>query len=169
MTGPIEVCCGCGIALPVEEGPAHPYMRGSAACWRGYGELLAVQYSDPRRMRFHQVVVDSYAAQHPDGDDPRAVQSVAIHLMTLALFLDRDVDPALGTKLHGQMVARPVFHRLERPDGAAAGALNFQYVPLDGDAALSRARAYEWARAVWDSWGPSQDIVRGWLTVSGLG
>ena len=91
----------------MESGPAHPYMLGSAACWRGYGELLAAQYSDPGRMRFHQVVVDAFAAQHPGGDDPRAVQSVAIHLMTLALFLERDVDPALGTRLHGQMVSRP--------------------------------------------------------------
>src|SRR5688572_24525153 len=94
---PTEICPGCGVALPAETGPTHPYMLGSPACWRGFGELLAAQYSEPRRMGFHQVVVDAYAAQHPGGDDPRAVQSVAIHLMTLALFLERGVDPALGT------------------------------------------------------------------------
>lgn len=50
-------------------------MLGSAACWRGYGEFLAAQYLDPQWMRFHQIVVDAYAAQHPGDDDPRAVQS----------------------------------------------------------------------------------------------
>lgn len=156
------------MALPAEAGPAHPYMLGSAACWRGYGELLAAQYSDPERMRFHQLVVDAYAAQHPGDDDPRAIQSVAIHLMTLALFLDRGVDPALGTQLHMQMVTRPTFHRLHRPDEASEGTLTFQHVPLDGDVALARERAYEWARSVWDSWEPHQDVVRGWLAASGL-
>jgi Family of unknown function (DUF5946) len=163
-----EVCCGCGITLPVESGPTHPYMLGSVACWRGYGELLAAQYSDPERMRFHQVVVDAYAVQHPDGDDPRAVQSVAIHLMTLALFLERGVDPALGTRLHGQMLARPVFHRLERPGEASAGGLTFRYVPLEGDAIGARERAYEWARQAWASWGPCQEVVWRWITASGL-
>jgi hypothetical protein len=165
---PIEICPGCGVALPAHEGPTHPYMLGSAACWRGYGALLAAQYSDPQRMRFHQVIVDAYAVQHPGGDDPRAVQSVAIHLMTLALFVDRGVDPALGTQLHKQMVARPAFHRLQRPDTAAEGALTFQHVPLDGNVAVARERAYEWAASVWATWEPHRDVVRSWLATSGL-
>ncbi len=143
-------------------------MLSSAACWRGYGELLAAQYSDPQRMQFHQVIVDAYAAQHPGDDDPRAVQSAAIHLMTLALFLDRGVDPALGTQLHKQMVTRPAFHRLQRPDEASKGALTFQHVPLDGNVALARERAYEWARSVWASWEFHQDVVHRWLATSGL-
>lgn len=34
------------------------------------------------------------------GDDPRAVQSVGIHLMTLCMFIEQGTDPALGTRLH---------------------------------------------------------------------
>jgi uncharacterized protein DUF5946 len=143
-------------------------MLGSAGCWRGYGELLAVQYSDPRRMEFHQVVVDAYAVQHPGDDDPRAVQSVAIHLMTLALFLDRGVDPALGTQLHKQMVSRPTFHRLERPGAGPESTLTFQHVPLDGNVDVARERAYEWARSAWASWEPRHDVVHRWLASSGL-
>ncbi|MBS1885829.1 MAG: hypothetical protein JSU06_01445 [Actinobacteria bacterium] len=168
MPPSLETCPGCGIALPVETGPTHPYMRGSAACWRGYGALLAAQYQDPRRMRFHQIVVDAYAAQHPDGDDPRAIRSVAIHLMTLALFLERDVDPAEGTRLHRRMVERPVFRRLRRPDAGRPRTLSFVHVPLDGDPAVARDRAYEWGRSVWAAWGPEQDVVRGWLETSGM-
>jgi len=56
-------------------------MTCSPACWIRYGDLLAVQYASPRRMAFHQLVVDTYAVQHPDSDDPRAIKSVGIHLM----------------------------------------------------------------------------------------
>jgi hypothetical protein len=69
-------------------------MTCSTSCWQRYGELKAVQCSDPERMVFHQLVVDTYAVQHPGGDDPRAVRSVGIHLMRLCLFLERGVDPA---------------------------------------------------------------------------
>jgi hypothetical protein len=143
-------------------------MLGSAACWRGYGELLAVQYSDPQRMRFHQVIVDAYAVQHPGDEDPRAVQSVAIHLMTLALFLDRGVDPVHGTQLHKQMVTRPTFHRLQRTGPSPEPMLTFQHVPLSGDPDLARERAYEWARSAWTSWEPHQEVVHRWLATSGL-
>lgn len=79
--------------------------------------------------------------------------------MTLALFLDHGADPALGTQLHRQMVARPAFHRLQRPDDAFEGALTVRHVSLDGNAKVARERAYEWARSVWDSWGPHHDVV----------
>lgn len=92
---------------------------------------LAAQYQDPSRMSFHQIVVDTYAVQHPDGDDPRAIQPVGIHLMTLCLFLERGTDPALGTRLHRLMVERPVFHWLAHrrcedssPDSASRSSAN---------------------------------------------
>jgi len=43
-------------------------------------------------MAFHQLIVDAYAVQHPGGGDRRAVQSVGIHLMTLAMFIEDGVD-----------------------------------------------------------------------------
>jgi hypothetical protein len=163
----LEVCSGCGIELPAVIAKPHPYMTASAACWQGFGELLGAQYTDPGRMRFHQVVVDAYAAQHPGGDDPRAVRSVGIHLMTLALFLEHAVDPALGTQLHRHMVERPVFNRLEREPSNRPG-LTFRHVPLTGPVEAARTRAYEWASAVWASWAPQHDVVRAWLQTSGL-
>jgi len=52
-------CPGCRILLPVVEAPAHPYMACSPACWVRYGDLLAVQYTNPRRMAFHPAAVTS--------------------------------------------------------------------------------------------------------------
>jgi hypothetical protein len=141
-------------------------MTSSPACWEGYEALLAAQYASPERMAFHQLVVDAYAAQHPDGDDPRAIRSVGIHLMTMAMFLEDGVDPALGTSLHRRMVRRPVFHRLCRPATLPATRLTWRHVPLDQPAALVRERVYEWARSVWAEWGPHHATIRSWLRES---
>lgn len=111
-------------------------------------------------MQFHQVVVDAYAAQHPGEDGPQQIQSVGLHLMTLCLFLEHDADPALGTKLHQKMIGRPVFTRLHRAD---PGALTVVHVPATGPAARARIAAFQWARAVWDSYADEHETVRRWL------
>lgn len=142
-------------------------MTCSPACWTRYGELLSVQYSDPERMAFHQLIVDTYAVQHPDGDDLRAIQSVGIHLMTLCLFLERGTDPALGTRLHRRMVDRPVFHQLEPP--LSRGRITVVQVPLDAEPKVARDAAYIWANDVWTAWAVHHSTVRDWVHRSGLG
>lgn len=117
-------------------------------------------------MAFHQLVVDTYAVQHPDGDDPRAIQSVGIHLMTLCLFLERGTNPSLGTRLHRRMVERPVFHQLEPP--ASRGRITMD-VPLDADPKVARGAAYRWADDVWTAWADHHSTVRDWVDRSGLG
>jgi hypothetical protein len=146
----------------------HPYMTASPACWAAYGELLAAQYDSPERMRFHQVIVDTYAVQHPDGDDRRAVQSVGIHLMTLYLFLERDVDPAQGSRFHKHIVERqrPSLHYLDPP--AFAGTRTHLDVPRSGPASIARDAAYAWARDVWAAWSRHHAAVRRWVRESGL-
>jgi len=159
----METCQGCGIILPQEQGPKHPYMQGSASCWKGFGLLLEAQYSDPQRMQFHQLVVDSYAVQHPGSNSNQQVQSVGIHLMTLALFLEDGLDPGLGTQIHQEMVGRPVFSYLPRPNNV--GTLRFDHVPLVG---IPRAQVYEWATSSWDAWSDYHPRVDAWLRQSGF-
>ena len=148
-------CPGCGGRFPdVVDGPVHPYLTSSPGCWAAFGEVLALDFSDPGRRAFHQVVVDAYAAQHPgDGSDRRQPQSVGLHLMTLCLFLEHGVDPALGPALHRRMVGRTVWRVLER---TGPGDLTVT--------AGGREEAYAWGRAVWESYAPSQDVVRRWLS-----
>lgn len=125
-----------------------------------------MQYADPARMAFHQLIVDAYAVQHPDGDDPRAIRSVAIHLMTLCLFLEHAVDPALGTSLHRRMVTRPVFSYLHSP--SSRGSRTVCDVPLTKDPTSGREAAYAWARAAWRAWSAHHETVQNWLALSGL-
>lgn len=152
------------VAAPVD-GPTHPYMIGSTACWRAFGELCAADYASADRMSFHQVIVDSYAAQHPGTGERRQVQSVGIHLMTLCLFLEHDADPRLGTELHRRMIRRPTFHRIE---AASPASLNVLDVPLHGAPATAREAAFRWARAVWDSYEQEHSTVLSWLAEAGF-
>jgi hypothetical protein len=143
----------------------HPYMTSSQGCWAAFGELVAADYSSPGRMAFHQVVVDSYAAQHPGGGNRRQVQSVGLHLMTLCLFLEHDVDPALGSALHRRMIRRPAFARLSR---SGPGRLAVTHVPTTGPCSVARDAAYEWARAVWETYEHAWPVVTGWLHEAGF-
>lgn len=151
--------------LPTHDGPTHPYMVSSAACWAAFGDLLAADYSSPERMAFHQLVVDAYAAQHPGGDDPRQLQSVGLHLMTLCLFLDHDVSPETGPSLHRRMIRCPAFRRLRR---SGYGALTVTHVPVTGPAEAARAAAYEWARSVWDAYAEERPTIEEWLRTCGF-
>jgi len=163
-------CPGCGLTLPATAGPRHPYMTASPECWSSYSLLLAAQYSDPERMAFHQLVVDAYAVQHPGSPDPepdpRAVQSVGIHLMTLCLFLEFGADPALGPRLHSAMAARPVFTYLPAPSSLCDRT--HADVPRDGDADVARVAANEWAQSSWSLWSDYHPVVRGWLATAEL-
>ena len=80
-----------------------------------YGEVLAREYGDPAYFRIHQLTVDTYAVQHPGTPERRSIQSVALHLITLGLVLERGADPSAGPRLHRRLASRPAFHWLEPP------------------------------------------------------
>ena len=158
-------CPGCGGVFLPDDGPTHPYLESSPGCWRVFGELGAADFSSVERMAFHQMNVDAYAAQHPGAGDRRQVQSVGLHLMTLCLFVDHDVDPAHGPKLHKRMIDRPEFHALTR---TGPGELTVAHVPTDGPVEDARRASYEWGAAVWTSYEPSHGTVQEWLRMAGF-
>ncbi|MEO8328728.1 MAG: DUF5946 family protein [Candidatus Nanopelagicales bacterium] len=164
---PDSGCPGCGEQFPAVVAPTHPYLDASPACWQQFGLLLAAQYSNAERMGFHQVVVDTYAAQHPGTlKDRRQVQSTGIHLITLCLFLDHGVDPVHGSKLHARMVNRPTFQGLKVPE--QRGLLTVTSVPTSGPAVDARNAAYAWAEDVWRAWSEHHDAIRSWLQSAAL-
>ena len=107
----------------------------------------------------------AYAAQHPGADDPRQVQSLGLHLMTLCLFLEHGTDPALGTQLHRRMVRRPSFHRLHR---SGPGSLTVAHMEACTAAPAARLAAFEWADEVWQTYATAHDTVATWLREAGF-
>ncbi|MBT2226963.1 DUF5946 family protein [Nonomuraea sp. NEAU-A123] len=157
-------CPGCGLVAPATGGPFPDERGASAECWGRYGELLARSYGIAEYRHVHQLVVDSYIAQHPGGDSRRAVQGVALCLMTLCLFVEDDADPREGAALHKQMMAdRPdYFHWLRPPP--LHGLMTAVDVLAARDAAEHERLVWAWGRDVWRAWAPHHATIRGWNT-----
>lgn len=157
-----EPCPGCGAHVPVIDGPVHPYLGASPGCWQAYGELLARQYEDRHVPLTHRLTVDVYAAQHPGIPERRSRQSVAIHLMSLCLMLERGVPPehATGSLKH---FAHRDYPWLEPP--SFKGTITVLDVLSPDDLTIYRRMVEKWARSVWMAWSEHHITVRRWLEI----
>jgi len=155
---PLEPCPGCGLLYPPVEGPTHAYVGASPACWARYGELLALEYSNPPLMRWHRLTVDSYTAQHPGVPGRQSAQSVHVHLAGLHLVLERGLDmPAVARAMQRLADGRP--HAwLEPPPLATAIGLP-QAIAAAGTSAYAGV-VRSWAEAVWSAWSDHHPAIR---------
>lgn len=133
-------CPGCGARFPGRPGPTHPYIGASAGCWELFslcnaglsipGDLLETarvpedtSASWPLEVphALDSVVGDAYAIQHPGDGSPRAVQSVAVHLLTLYGLIDRGMDLPSAMWLRRRAAReKGVYRRLEPPGSGSA-------------------------------------------------
>jgi hypothetical protein len=155
-------CPGCGVVLPEYDGPTHPYIGASAACWALYGELLAFEYAELGYPECHRLTVDAYAVQHPGRREPRSIQSVAAHLAGLYLVLERGMDGPKATAFKNRVAAgNPGFRWLDPPQ--TNRALTIRDV-FEIRRELRHCDAVQaWARSVWETWEPHHDTVRHWV------
>jgi hypothetical protein len=119
------------------------------------------EYEDPAYFRVHQLTVDAYAVQHPGKPERRTIQSVALHLMTLAMVLEDGLDPGRGPRRHKQMVRSGGFEWLEPP--SIEGRTTVLDV-LEATTATEHERLVRaWAADVWEAWTPHHGAVRDWI------
>ncbi|MBX2997141.1 MAG: hypothetical protein KF893_01430 [Caldilineaceae bacterium] len=88
----LEPCPGCGAHLPPSDGPTHRYIGASATCWAIFSNLLNAGEPPLIPSPWNNLLVDAYAAQHPGTPSAQAIQSVAIHLITLYGVFERGVS-----------------------------------------------------------------------------
>lgn len=150
------LCPGCGALLEAVEGPTHRYIGASPACWAIYSRLLNGGVPPMPPVPFAALLVDAYAAQHPGTPSDRAIQSVAVHLITLYGVLERGVPLAEALwlrqrPLRGSLEARRRrFAWLIPPafDGThAIAAIVGEPTP---EARAAQVRPY--VEAVWSAW-----------------
>jgi hypothetical protein len=155
-------CSGCGVVLPKYNGPTHPYIGASAACWALYGELLAHEYAELGYPECHRLTVDAYAVQHPGKRESRSIQSVGTHLTGLYLTQERGLDGPAATALKNRVLAtNPRFVWLNPPH--PPDALTVQDV-LEMRNEMPHCDAVEaWARSVWEAWALHHQTVSGWV------
>ena len=157
-------CPGCLAELPEFDGPVHAYIGASPACWAKFGLLLAREYQDPAWFQLHQMTVDAYATQHPGTPGRRSTQSVALHLMTLGMILERDLDPADAPRFHKAMAHRPDFTWLEPP--WMAGRMKVTDVLGAEDVSNHERLVRKWGADVWDAWSPHHAQIWEWVELS---
>ncbi|MGB1251021.1 MAG: DUF5946 family protein [Candidatus Promineifilaceae bacterium] len=81
---PTEICPDCGVELPQSTGAHHPYIGASASCWTLYANNFLAGQPIVTDTAYGITIHDAYCVQHHGlSADKRAVQSVAVHLVTL--------------------------------------------------------------------------------------
>ena len=161
----LKACVGCGAMVPDVEGPTHRYIGASPGCWAVYGELAEKEAGDFRFMRYHQLTVDAYCAQHPGEPSPQAIRSVAVHLVGLYLQLERGLHPE-GLYAARQRIAslgksgKLDLVWLEPP--ASIGEITVLHVRETKEPTEYGERARLWAESVWEAWFVQQETVRRW-------
>jgi hypothetical protein len=151
MTTPNLIrCLGCGAWVPDLDGPTHEYMLSAPGCWALFNQVAVEQY-EIASFDLRRLAVDAYAAQHPGSTDRRAVQSVAVHLISLYFVLERGLTPTEATdKMRHALTDKTRFVWLEPPssmgDVTVVDVVNIKD-PKEHEAIVNR-----WARSAWLEW-----------------
>ncbi len=154
-------CTGCGALVPAGAGATHPYIGASPGCWTIFGEVLAREYGEYHYPDVHRLTVDAYAAQHPGTPSRQSIQSVAVHLISLHLILERDYASEQATEAIRQVLRRQVpFFWLEPPP--SMGAITVLEVHAAESLEQHEKLVWQWARSVWMAWSPHHDTIREW-------
>lgn len=155
-----SICPGCRVDLRSVDGPVHRYMESSAACWAKYGELLAREYQNPAYMKAHRLTVDTYAVQHPGRPSPQAIQSVAVHLISLHAILELGFDDTRARALIKSCADNGRHIWLPPPETPTWLTVLH---PLRTRSPAEHAKAvHEWATSAWQAWAHHHSQVRAW-------
>ena len=152
----LEECPGCGARLPHHNGPTHRYIGASAACWAVFSDLFNAGQPPMAPVPTLTLLGDAYAAQHPGTPSAQAIQSVAVHVLTLYGVFVRGVEPTnalwvrqRALREHGR-AKHERFHWLTPP--LCTGSLTIVDI-VQGSTALERATvAQHYIETVWTQW-----------------
>ncbi len=149
-----EVCASCGLAVA----------GGAEGCQRLFEAIGLREYEDMRFARYHRIVVDVYALQHPDRYG-RSAKSFAAHLTGLCAWIENEagaqaVNAVVQRWLSGSSpIARP-----ELPPGY--GAVTIGSIDATEEPVAYGATVRAWARSTWDAYAALHAIAREWIATA---
>ncbi|MBO0935580.1 hypothetical protein J2I47_03365 [Fibrella sp. HMF5335] len=157
MNPHVDKCPGCGILLP--QSIAEPPSRylASGACWQLINELeyYTLSLADPYFI--HQLVVDTYGAQHT-GPQTRPI-TTAFALIGLQLAIEKGYTGRQVQQAHMALALQQKnWPRLTMPD--QTGTLTVSHGLLAGAGEPRHGRIHEWAESVWQRWAPWHNWTR---------
>lgn len=165
MSTELRPCPGCGALVPDSDGPTHRYIGASPGCWAAYGKLSEKEASDFRYMRYHQMTVDAYWAQHPGKPSPQAIRSVAVHLVGLYLQLEREPSTEGLYAVRQRIASLGKEGKLKltwlEPPASLDHITVLSMLGLDEPDEYGE-RARRWGQAVWEAWSDYHGTVGRW-------
>ena len=159
-----EPCPGCGAWVPAVDAPSHPTLGAAPGCWTLFEEVLHRQFAGIRDPASYRLAVDTYAVQHPGAPSRDTIQSIAGHLISLHLVLERGLDPTTATRELKRAVTRSSMFSWLRPPHDRGG-LTVADVRSASELADHEDRVRRWARSAWEAWSDHHDTVRSWAVL----
>jgi hypothetical protein len=149
-----EVCGGCGVAVA----------GGTEGCQRLFESIGLREYEDMRFGRYHRIVVDVYAMQHPERYG-RSAKSFAAHLTGLCAWLDNEAEAlTVNTAVQRWLSGPSPIEKPPVPHGY--GALTIREL-VDADDPLRYGDVLRrWARSTWDAYAPLHATAREWMATA---
>ena len=155
-------CPGCGLVAEPADGPTHAYIGASPGCWALFGELTVEGLTG---VPSGYLAGDTYAVQHPGRPERRALQSVAVHLITLCALLERGWPAGRAIALRRKVVDAPFEPWPRLPVEEPVGTLTVADV-LAADLPERDARVRDWAHDVWDAYGTHHERIPRWVDLA---
>jgi len=100
-------------------------------------------------------------AQHPGTPSRQSIQSVAVHLISLYLVLERGVEAGKATQAIRSAVAQKDRHVWLDPP-ASLGPLTIPDVARATNLAEHESLVTAWAKSVWNAWAGHHETIREW-------
>jgi hypothetical protein len=157
-TTELEPCPGCAALLPTEPGPTHRYIGASPACWAIYSALLNAGEPSLAPDPINNLIVDAYAAQHPGTPSAQAIQSVAVHLLTLYGVLVRGVAAEQALWVRQRALRQQGHSRKDRfvwlEPPSFVGKLTVVDIVQGATPTARTEQVRGYVQSVWDVWQP---------------
>jgi hypothetical protein len=155
----MSACAGCGAVLPGPPTSSDRRSSASDACRAVRAEVAGYELGHLAELgRWHQLVVDTYAAQHPSAAGPPIGTAFALIGLHLALedgrsgLEVRDTHQRLGNRFRD-------WPRFTPP--AAWGRLTIVDLAQSPDPSRYVGTLHEWAGEVWAAWGDQHATIAG--------
>jgi hypothetical protein len=133
---------------------------GTEGCREIFTALGVRAWEDARIGRFHWIVVDAYALQHPD-EFCASAKSLAAHLMGLCAGLEHADDPTLRPALQRWLNGMSPVTKPDLPD--FRGSLTIADVQAAADPSEYELVVDAWTRDVWAAYALLQTLAREWI------
>lgn len=150
----LEACPSCGAKVA----------GGTEGCQRLFESIGLREYEDMRFARYHRIVVDVYAMQHPDRYG-RSAKSFAAHLTGLCAWLENEqraqsLNAAVQRWLSGPSpIVRP-------PLPAGYGEVTIRELLDAHDPIRYGVELGRWARSTWAAYAPLHPTARTWIATA---